>query len=44
MIMPPLGKELMSKLEKLDFGAVKYLMKEMQRCFMQFQNFKGEFM
>jgi len=43
MIIPAMVQEINKKLEKLDFNNVKYLLKEVQRMFMQFSNFKGAF-
>jgi len=44
MILPPVVQEINKKLEKLEFNNVKFLLSSLQKCFMQFINFKGPFL
>lgn len=42
--LTPLGLSIKKKLEKSEFREIKWLVKELQRCFKQFYNFKTPFL
>ena len=43
-VLSPIAVEIKFRCEKLDFGAVKYLMKALMRVIKQFSNFAGPFL